>query len=166
MYLTTTKKSVNKNYRIRSVTQSCPTLCNPMNHSTPPCPSPTPGVHWDSRPSSQWCHPAISSSVVPFSSCPQSLPVSESFPMSQLFAWGRVELSFVLTYTPWTQVAYWALAKEFPNSSQGPLGFAKEFEFNIQTYEPRFSDLYPLIQLLVSKAKQGVGKERRMRTPP
>ena len=43
-------------------------------HARPPCPSPTPGVHWDSRPSSQWCHPAISSSVVPFSSCPQSLP--------------------------------------------------------------------------------------------
>ena len=54
----------------------------------PPCPSPTPRVHWDSRPSSQWCHPAISSSTVPFSSCPQSLPASESFPMSQLFAWG------------------------------------------------------------------------------
>ena len=54
----------------------------------PPCPSPTPGVHSDSRPSSQWCHPAISSSVVFFSSCPQSLPASESFPMSQLFAWG------------------------------------------------------------------------------
>ena len=48
----------------------------------------TPGVHSDSRPLSQWCHPAISSSVVPFSSCPQSLPASESFPMSQLFAWG------------------------------------------------------------------------------
>ena len=47
-----------------------------------PCPSPTPGVHSDSRPSRQWCHPAISSSVVPFSSCPQSLPASESFPMS------------------------------------------------------------------------------------
>ena len=47
-----------------------------------------PGVHSDSRPSSQWCHPAISSSVVPFSSCPQSLPASESFPMSQLFPWG------------------------------------------------------------------------------
>ena len=54
----------------------------------PPCPSPTPRVHSDSRPSSQWCHPAISSSVVPFSSCPQSVPASESFPMSQLFAWG------------------------------------------------------------------------------
>ena len=54
----------------------------------PPCPSPTPGVHSDSRPSSQWCHTAISSSLVPFSSWPQSLPASESFPMSQLFAWG------------------------------------------------------------------------------
>ena len=58
-----------------------------LQHARPPCPSPTPGVHSDSRPSSQWCHPAIWSSVVPFSSCPQSLPASESFPMSQLFAW-------------------------------------------------------------------------------
>ena len=57
-------------------------------HARPPCPSPSPGVHSDSRPSSLLCHPAISSSVVPFSSCPQSLPASESFPMSQLFTWG------------------------------------------------------------------------------
>ena len=56
-------------------------------HARPPCPSPTPGVHPNSCPSSRWCHPAISSSVIPFSSCPQS-PASESFPMSQLFAWG------------------------------------------------------------------------------
>ena len=59
-----------------------------LQHARPPCPSPTPGVHSNSRPLSQWCHPAISSSVVPFSSCPQSLPASESFPMSQLFTWG------------------------------------------------------------------------------
>ena len=59
-----------------------------LQHARPPCPSPTPRVHSDSHPSSQWCHPAISSSVVPFSSCPQSLPASESFPMSQLFTWG------------------------------------------------------------------------------
>ena len=59
-----------------------------LQHARPPCPSPTPGVHSDSRPSSPWFHPAISSSVVPFSSCPQSLPASESFPMSQLFLWG------------------------------------------------------------------------------
>ena len=57
-------------------------------HARPPCPSPTPRVHSDSHPSSRWGHPAISSSVVPSSSCPQSLPASESFPMSQLFAWG------------------------------------------------------------------------------
>ena len=57
-------------------------------HARLPCPSPTPGVHSDSRPSSQWCHPVISSLVIPFSSCLQSLPASESFPMSQLFAWG------------------------------------------------------------------------------
>ena len=59
-----------------------------LQHTRPPCPSPTPGVHSDSRPSSQWCHPAISSSVIPFSSCSQSLSASESFPMSQVFAWG------------------------------------------------------------------------------
>ena len=57
-------------------------------HARPPCPSPTPGVHSNSCPSSRWCYPAISSSVVPFSSCPQSLPASGSFPMSQLFASG------------------------------------------------------------------------------
>jgi len=59
-----------------------------LQHTRPPCPSPTPGVHSNSCPSSRWCHPAISSSVVPFSSCPQSLPASESFPVSQLLAWG------------------------------------------------------------------------------
>ena len=57
-------------------------------HARTPCPSPTPGFHSDSRPFSQWCHPAISSSVIPFSSCPQSLPASESFPISQLFTRG------------------------------------------------------------------------------
>ena len=57
-------------------------------HTRPPCLSPSPRVHSDSCSSSPWCHPAISSSVVPFSSCPQSLPASESFPMSQLFPWG------------------------------------------------------------------------------
>ena len=69
-------------------------------HTRPPCPSPSPGVHSDPHPSSPWFHPAISSSVVPFSSCPHSLPASESFPMSQLFAWGGIWyllLSFWLT---------------------------------------------------------------------
>ena len=73
-----------------SVSQSCPILCDPMNRSTQGLP-----VYYqllefysNSCPSSRWCHPAISSSVIPFSSFPQSLPASGSFPMSQLFAWG------------------------------------------------------------------------------
>ena len=76
--------------QIRSVAQSCPTLCDPMNRSTPGLPvhHQLPEFTQTQRPSSQWCHPAISSSVVPFSSCPQSLPASESFPISQLFTWG------------------------------------------------------------------------------
>ena len=73
-----------------SVAQSCPTLCDPMNHSTPglPVQHQIHGVHSNLRPLSLWCHPAISSWVVPISSCPQSLPALESFPMSQLFTWG------------------------------------------------------------------------------
>ena len=59
-----------------------------LQHARPPYVSPIPGVHLNSCPSSRWCHPAMSSSVIPFSSCPQSLPASESFPVSQLFAWG------------------------------------------------------------------------------
>ena len=76
-------------------------------HARPPCPSPTPGVHSDSHPLSQWCHTAISSSVIPFSSCPQSLPASESFPMSQLFTWGG------------QSTGVWALASFLPKKSQG-----------------------------------------------
>ena len=73
-----------------SITQLCLTLCNPMNCSTPGLPvhQQLPEFTQNSRPLSPWCHPAISSSVIPFSSCPQSLPASEPFPMSQLFAWG------------------------------------------------------------------------------
>ena len=91
-----------------SVAQSCPTLWDPMNRSTPGLP-----VHHqlleftETHPSSQWYHPAISSSVVFFSSCPQSLPASESFPMSQLFTWGGQS----------TGVS--ALASFFPKKSQG-----------------------------------------------
>ena len=61
-------------------------------HARPPCPSPTPGVYSNPCPSSRWCHPAISSSVVPFSSCPQSLPASGSFTISRLIAWGGQSL--------------------------------------------------------------------------
>ena len=72
-----------------SVVQSCLTLCDPMDRSTrPPCPSPTPRVHSNSCPSSQWCHPTISSSVIPFSSYLQSFPASGSFQTSQFFTSG------------------------------------------------------------------------------
>ena len=72
---------------VSSVTQSCSTLRpHESQHTRPSCPSPTPGVYSNSCPLSQRCHPAISSSVIPFSSCPQSLLASGSFPMSQLFA--------------------------------------------------------------------------------
>ena len=99
-------------YQIRSDQISRSTVSDSLQphesqHTRPPCPSPTPRVHWDSRPSSQWCHPAISSSVVLFSSCPQSLPASESFPMSQLFAWGG------------QSPAVSALASFLPKKSQG-----------------------------------------------
>ena len=78
---------------ISSVQFSCSVMSDSLRphesqHTRLPCPSPTPGVYSNSCPSSRWCHPAISSSVVPFSSCPQCLPGSGSFPMSQLFTWG------------------------------------------------------------------------------
>ena len=82
-----------QSFLFSSVQLSCSVVSDSLpphesQHTRPPCPSPTPGVHSDSHPSSPWCHPAISSSVIPFSSCPQSLLASKSFPMSQLFTWG------------------------------------------------------------------------------
>ena len=76
---------------VQSVQFSCSVVSDSLRphepqHARPPCPSPTPRVHPNPSPLSRWCHPTISSSVVPFSSCPQFLPASESFPMSQLFA--------------------------------------------------------------------------------
>ena len=95
-----------------SVQFSCSIMSNSLRlhesqHTRPPCPSPTPGVRPNSCPSSQWCNPATSSSVVPFSSCLQPLPASESFPMSQPFAWGGQS----------TGVS--ALASFLPKKSQG-----------------------------------------------
>ena len=101
-------------------------------HTRPPCPLPTPGVHSNSRPSSRWCHPAISSSVVPFSSWPQYLAASESFPMSQLFTWGGQSTgvsalaSFLpnntqdwspLEWTGWISLQSKGLSRVFSNST-------------------------------------------------
>ena len=69
-------------------------------HARPPCPSPTPRVHPNPCPLSQWCHPTFSSSVITFSSCPQSLPASGSFPVSQLFASGGQKWSFSFSISP------------------------------------------------------------------
>ena len=79
-------------------------------HARPPCPSPTPGVHSNSCPSSWWCHPAISSSVVPFSSCPQSLPASGSFPMSQFFTSGgqSIGVSALVSVLPMSSTQDWS----------------------------------------------------------
>ena len=97
-----------------------------------PCQSPTPGVHPNSCPSSRWCHPTISSSVVPFSSCPQSLAASESFPMSQLFTWGGQSIgvsasaSFLpmktqdwspLGWTGWISLQSQGLSRVFSNTT-------------------------------------------------
>ena len=80
-----------------------------LQHARPPCPSPTPGVHPNPCPSSQWCHPTISSSVVPVSSCPQSFPASRSFQMSQLFTWGgqSIGVSASASVLP-RNIQYWS----------------------------------------------------------
>ena len=103
-----------------------------LQHARPPCPSPTPGVYSNSRPSSWWCHPVISTSVVPFSSCLQSLPASGSFPMSQLFAWGGQNIGVsasasvlpmntqdwsLLGWTGWISLQSKGLSRVFSNTT-------------------------------------------------
>ena len=103
-----------------------------LQHARPPCPSPTPGVHSNSRPSSRRCHPAISSSGVPFSSCPQSFPALESFPMSQLFTSGgqstgvsalasvlpmNTQDRFPLGWTGWISLQSKGLSRVFSNTT-------------------------------------------------
>ena len=101
-------------------------------HARPPCPSPTPGVYPNSCPSSRWWHPAISSSVIPFSSCLQSFPASGSFPMSQLFTWGGQSIGvsasvsvlpmntqdwFPLGWTGWISLQSKGLSRVFSNTT-------------------------------------------------
>ena len=115
-----------------SVTQSCPSLCNPMNHSTPGLPVHHQLPEFTQTPSSRWCHPAISSSVIHFSSCPQSLSASGSFPMSQLFAWGGQNIGVSalasvlpmntqdwspLGWTGWMSLQFKGLSRVFSNTT-------------------------------------------------
>ena len=103
-----------------------------LQHTRPPCPSPTTRVYSNSCSLTPWCHPAISSSVVPFSSCPQSLPALESFPMSQLFAWGgqstgvsasasvlpmNIQDWFPLGWTGWISLQSKGLSRVFSNTT-------------------------------------------------
>ena len=103
-----------------------------LQHARLPCPSPTPRVYSNSCPSSRWCHPAISSSVVPFSSCPQSIPTSGTFPMSQLLAWGgqSTGVSALTSFLPkksqgwspsewtgWTSLQSKGLSRVFSNTT-------------------------------------------------
>ena len=126
-----------------SVQFSCSVVSNSLRphesqHTRPLCPSPTPGVHSKSCPSSRWCHPAISSSVIPFSSCPQSLPASGSFLMSQCFASGgqSIEVSasasvfpmniqewFPLGWTSWISLQSKGLSRVFSNTTVQNLQF-------------------------------------------
>ena len=122
------------------------------HHTRPPCPSPTPGVYSNSCPSRWWCHPAISSSVVPFSSCPQSLPASGSFPMSQLFTWGgqsigvSVSASVLpmntqdwspLRWTGWISLQSKGLSRVFSNTTGSkPSIFQRSAFFTVQLSHP------------------------------
>ena len=126
-----------KIYRYISVQFSHSVMSNSLwphesQHARPPCLSPAPGVHSDSCPSNRWCHPAISSSVIPFSACPQSLPASESFPMSQFFSWGgrstgvsasasvlpmNIQDWFPLGWTGWISLQSKRLSRVFSNTT-------------------------------------------------
>ena len=131
-------KKVGKTTRpLSSVQFSCSLVPDSLRphesqHARPPCPSPTPRVHSNSCPSSWWCHLAISSSGVPFSSCPQSLPASESFPMSQFFAWGGQSIGVLalalflpkntqdgspLEWTGWISLQSKGLSRVFSNTT-------------------------------------------------
>ena len=121
-------------------------------HARPPCPPPTPGVHPNPCPLSWWCHPAISSSVVPFSSCPQSFWALGSFPMSQLFAWGGQNIgvsasasvlpintqdSSPLGWTGWISLQSKGLSRVFSNTTvQKHQFFAHSAFFTVQLSHP------------------------------
>ena len=143
--------------------QSCLTLCDSVNRSTPrpPCLSPTPGVDSNSCPSSRWCHPAISSSGVPFSSCPQSLPASGSFPMSQLFTWGGQSIGvsasasvlpmntqgwYPLGWTGWISLQSKGLSGVFPSTTTFRenlifhTGLNEKYEYRLGIYHQSWRD--------------------------
>ena len=122
-----------------SVTQLCLTLWpHGLQHTRPPCPSLTPGVHPNPCPLSRWCHPPISSSVVPFSSCPQSFPASGCFPMSQLFASGGQSIG--------VSVSTSVLPMNTQDSS--PLGWTGWISLQSKGFSRVFSNVHRYLQFL------------------
>ena len=130
---------------VQSVVSDSLRLHEPQ-HTRPLCPLPTPGVHPNPCPSSQWCHPAISSSVIPFSSCPQSFPASGSFQMSQLFTSGGQSIGVSasasvlpmntqdwspLTWTGWISLKYKGLSRVFSNTTVQKHQFFSAQNFSI-----------------------------------
>ena len=137
-------------------------------YTRPPCRSPTPGVHSNSRPLSRWCHPAISSSVVPFSSCPQSLPASESFPMSQLFRWGGQSTGVSglasalpvntqdwspLGWTGWIALQSKGLSRVFSNTTVQKHQFFGT-QLSSQSLEGRYFLCKKILLFLINKSSQ------------
>ena len=144
-----------------SVQFSCSVVCDSLpphelQDARAPCPSPTPGVHSNSLPSSQWWHPAISSSVIPFASCPQSLAASQSFPMSQLFAWsgqstgGSALASFLpkntqdwypSEWTGWISLQSKGLSRVFSNTTVQKHQF---FRTQLSSHSNSYIHIWPL----------------------
>jgi len=121
-----------------------------LQHARPPCPSPTPGVYSNSCPLSQWCHPTISSSVIPFSSCLQSFPASESSPMSQFFESGGQSIGVQLQHYPSNEysglISFWMdggisllskeLSRVFSNTT------VQKHQFCTQLYSPTLTSIH------------------------
>ena len=129
-----------------------------LQHARPPCPSPTPGVYPDSCPLSQWCHLTMSSSVVPFSSCPQSFPASGSFQMSQFFASGSQSIGvsasisvlpmntqdWSLGWTGWISLQSKGLSRVFSNTM-----VRKHQFFGTQlSYSPTLTSIHDYLKIL------------------
>ena len=132
-------------------------------HARPPCPSLAPGVHLNSCPSSRWCHPAIPSSAVPFSSCLQSLPASESFPMSQLFAWGgqRTGVSASALFPPEKSSAkvlcrYDEIREDYPGLSGWPnVGTKGSYNWKREAGESEWEKDVPMLLWWLWRKRKG-----------
>ena len=149
---------------LASVQFSCSVVSDSLRlrepqHARPPCPSPTPGVHRNPCPLSQWCHPTISSSVIPFSSCLQSFPASGSFPMSQLFASGGQSIGVLastsvlpvnsqdwspLGWTGWISLQFKGLSRVFSNTTVQKHQFFGSAFFTVQLSHPYMTNGKPI----------------------